>query len=236
MDRDTVAAWYKVHRRIVIDYLNKIGVPAMHLHDLSQEVWIRVQRLGDEDATHPAAYLKTITRNVAYEWNALHRQRKMHLPFVFETRLEDSAISYESEEWTPSFMAEDPMGEIELCHRDLKRAIESAMAQLTPVQRQLVMMRAVYGLSYEEAAQRLNLSYRQVLRGLTVGYRKLRILLDDERQRSQRGPKPPKGQSARGNAGRRQRKQNKGQYPQQKVDRHGYSSGGSVGSEPASHV
>jgi RNA polymerase sigma factor (sigma-70 family) len=148
------AKWHKPVRT----WLRKrCGATAVDLDDLAQEVFIRMLRYPNAQITNAPSYIFKIAANVVGEWRVLHRVNKPH----------DS-------EWLEALPCShlQAVDEQEICDRNAR--LYEAIAQLPERRRTILLMHAVEELTYKEIAVKLGLTYRIVLRNLTLSYTFLR--------------------------------------------------------------
>ena len=117
--------------------------------DMVQEVYLRILRVKDDDAIrNPEGYLYTVASNLVYEHSVLDQR--------LATAVELDRPSIENELARPS-------GFEELFDTDKQVArLREVLAQLPPKCRATVHMKYQHGLSYQEIADRLELSPHMV--------------------------------------------------------------------------
>lgn len=159
--------WFGKWRKPIRGWLrNRASVPASDIDDLAQEVFLRLLRYSDDIAVdNPQGYLFRIASNVANEWRARARVRKPHDADWLDTLLDD-------EEHEPEYI---------FAREALQSHIHAVVDSLPPRQRQILLMHANDGLTYQQIATHLGLTYRIVLRDLTNTYSFLRKALPNER-------------------------------------------------------
>jgi len=122
--------------------------------DLAQEVYLRMLRVNDVQAIEsPQRYLFTVASNLLKENAVLERRRG--------TQVE---VDEASEEWQlqelPNFE-----GDVDTAQRVQRLGV--VLAQLSPKCRAAVVMQYRFGLSYQEIADRLEVSPHMVKKYLT---------------------------------------------------------------------
>jgi len=121
--------------------------------ELAQEVYLRMLRVDLSTVDNLQGYLFTVAHNLCRE-NAL-RER----PLQGSLDVEDPKVQDEFAQW-PSFAAE-------LDNEQRVRRLREVLAQLSPKCRAAVELKFWQGLSYEEIAQRLEISTNMVKKYLT---------------------------------------------------------------------
>jgi len=124
--------------------------------DLAQEVYVRMLRVGDEQAIrNPEAYLYTVASNLAKEYAVLDRWQSRGLG------LEDASIQQRS--------GELPTVDAQLDVTQRVTRLRTVLAQLSPKCRAAVILQYRHGLSYQEIGERLNVSPHMVKKYLAQG-------------------------------------------------------------------
>ena len=123
--------------------------------DLVQEVYVRLLKIDDGDfVENPKAYILQTAAHVFHDYYAKSRRSQRHIVVDSET-LERVA------ETLPESADRDP------AHRlSTETQLSAVLAQLKPIHAAVILMYYREGYSYEEMAQRLTLSSRQVKRYL----------------------------------------------------------------------
>lgn len=148
--------WYKPLRS---NLRNHSSVPPAEIDDLAQEVFVRLLRYPDSIIiSNPSGYLFTIGANIANEWRRLKRNRA---PMNSEW-LEELVIS--------DHLEPQNIWEAEQLNSDMQRIIDAM-----PTRRGVILLMHVHdGMTYNQIAKELGLTYRLVLRELTKAYATLR--------------------------------------------------------------
>jgi RNA polymerase sigma factor (sigma-70 family) len=132
--------------------------------DLVQEVYLRILRVKDADAIHnPEGYLYTVANNLVYEQSVLHRRQGTSL---------DPAEPHVDNELSR------PAGFEELFDMDVRIArLREVLSQLSPKCRATVHLKYQHGLSYQEIAERLEVSPHMVQKylGLALAHCRRRM-------------------------------------------------------------
>jgi RNA polymerase sigma-70 factor (ECF subfamily) len=153
-------------------YARRIYLLAFHFcrnaqdaEDLSQEVWLKAYQAltGFRSDSSFYTWLRRITINTF-----LNNQRRpsqtvvvelldVHVETVFESRLASPETIY---------------------NKVLFESVMSALADLTPTQRLMFLLRHYEGMSYDEIAAAMNCSPGTVKKGVSRAISKLRVKLD----------------------------------------------------------
>jgi RNA polymerase sigma factor (sigma-70 family) len=117
--------------------------------DLAQEVYLRMLRVSDAEAIrNPEGYLFTVASNLAKEHAVLERRRS-------------GALDLDEASAEPSLQAL-PAYEAELDGRVRASRLSTVLTQLSPKCRAAVVLQYTQDLSYQEIADRLNVSPHMV--------------------------------------------------------------------------
>ena len=117
--------------------------------DLAQEVYLRMLRVSDAEAIrNPEGYLFTVASNLAKEHAVLERRRSGALDL-------DEASAEPSLQTLPAY-------EAELDGRVRASRLSTVLTQLSPKCRAAVVLQYTQDLSYQEIADRLNVSPHMV--------------------------------------------------------------------------
>lgn len=163
------------------------------LDDLAQEVYLRLLRMKDETqidgVREPMAYVYAVAASVLADWNRA-ADRCFELGVSVES-VEGSGGSREEDE-APYKMWDggaadriSPAERIETQQRILdddpaeraarQQHIERVFSQLPPIQAAALLLHARDGLSYQEIAKKLNLSYEMVHYHIKVAKARVRL-------------------------------------------------------------
>lgn len=161
--RHRLASWFREWRRPIRHWLSRrSSVPAADLDDVAQEVFLRLLRYGDDVIVdNPQGYLFRIAANVASEWRERARMRRPH----DQSWLQELQVD----------AADEP--ENAVARFAVQEQVQAAVERLPPRQRVVLLLHVNDGLTYQQIAQQLGLSYRAVLRDLTRAYSQLRMQL-----------------------------------------------------------
>ena len=161
-----LVTWFKRWRKPIRQWLShRSSVPTADLDDLAQEVFLRLLRYSDDVAIdNPQGYLFRIAANVANEWQERARHRKPH----DDSWLEDLQVEFNDEP------------ENTIAREMANKHMQEAVNRLPRRQREVLLLHVNEGLTYKEIADRLNVTYRIVLRDLTRAYATLRMQLKAE--------------------------------------------------------
>jgi RNA polymerase sigma factor (sigma-70 family) len=148
-DRKPVSAFvaesYAKYGPEVARYLQRRVRNSQDVRDLFQEVWRRLLRVKNpSEVMEPLAYIHEAAKNVIREYHLLRRRDRVWV--------DSEAVEYAAEH--PAFVAPDEMAE------DLARKaeLERVLASLPKTLRQVLLLRIIEGLSYEEIGERLGLT------------------------------------------------------------------------------
>ena len=113
--------------------------------DMAQEVYLRMLRVGDQEAIrNPVLYLYTVANNLVKEHALLERRQASGINI-------DEAATQEEFEVLPAFE-----GEVDASKRAAR--LQVVLKQLRPKCQAAVALRFTHGLSYREVAIRLGVS------------------------------------------------------------------------------
>ncbi|MET0497255.1 MAG: RNA polymerase sigma factor [Steroidobacteraceae bacterium] len=134
------------------------------VEDVAQSVFLKLVRINNDNLVveKPFGFVRTIANRALAELSALRARDRAHL--VSSSRIEhivESAVATDSDE--------DPGEDL-----DVHQQIETAMAKLSPTLSAALILVARDGLSYAEAAQRLDISEHAVKKNLQRARAQLR--------------------------------------------------------------
>lgn len=156
-DLDSFQIFYSRYAGRVLAYARQLSRQRDVAEDVVQEVFVAVWRRASSyrpDRGDPAGWLYTITRNKLVDhWRRLGDPR-------------------EPGDLASLHVAERDEG------GDLRLTMRQALAQVTPEQRRAIEMAYFGGLTYEEAAQRLDLPVGTLKSRIRSGLKRLRTLLE----------------------------------------------------------
>jgi len=148
---------FERHRALVYRFVYQMCRRQDDSEDLTQEVFVRALRNLDRyrDQAKFTTWLLRIASNLVAD-----RARSQNRRSVLEIEQASDGLA-----WMTRSKATDPVENLE--HERLQEAVERALAQLKPQQREIIVMRDVQELPYQDIAEVL---------GCTVGGAKLRAL------------------------------------------------------------
>ncbi|HET8780994.1 MAG TPA: sigma-70 family RNA polymerase sigma factor [Pyrinomonadaceae bacterium] len=151
---------------------------AQDAEDLSQEVWLKAfQALaGFRSDSSFYTWLRRITINAFLNHQRSSAFRQQGQTTIVELVDSDSETGFESR----SVSAETVYNKV------LFESVMSALAELTPTQRLMFLLRHYEGMSYEEIATAMNCSPGTVKKGVSRAIAKLRIRLDTNNDEPER--------------------------------------------------
>lgn len=160
--------WFRRWRTPLRRFLSSRGaVRPADFDDVAQEVFLRLLRYDTAQIVeHPQAYLFKMAANVAAEWSIRSANRLPH-----------------ESQWLASLVADQRPEEAldsETAQQEIKRALDT----LSPRERAVLKLYFEEGLSQQEIAMRLGVSFRIVRRDFEKSYARLRRELNDELTRA----------------------------------------------------
>lgn len=169
---------------LVTKYRGRVYAMAYHLvqneteaWDLAQEAFIKAWRALPAFKGDSAFYtwLFRITHNVAYDW--LRKKRIRADGNEFDDSRADHGIAAGAE----TVPRGSPAPDTALKQAELGQRIRDAIAQLSADHQQVILLREVEGLSYEEIASAMACSLGTVMSRLFYARKKLQEILHDLR-------------------------------------------------------
>jgi len=161
-----ITLWFGRWRKPIRSWFsNRASVPRAEVDDLAQEVFLRLLRYSDDVAVeNPQGYLFRIAANVANEWRDRSRVRQPH-----------------DRSWLDELQI-DPADQPDntVFQNRVSKHLQTAVDRLPKRQREVLLLHVNEGLTYKEIADRLDVTYRIVLRDLTRAYATLRMQLKAE--------------------------------------------------------
>lgn len=163
------------HRARVFAMIRNMIHQEAEAWDLSQEVFIKAwQALPRfESKARFSTWLYRITHNVVCDWTRRHRIEAVGE--LNDGMFERERIDVNSR--TTPFAAEAP--DDSLAHGELRARIEDALAKISAEHREVVLLKDVQGLSYQEIAETVGCSIGTVMSRLHYARQKLQSLLKD---------------------------------------------------------
>lgn len=158
--------WFGRWRKPIRSWFSsRASVPRAEVDDLAQEVFLRLLRYSDDVAVeNPQGYLFRIAANVANEWRDRSRVRQPHdRSWLDELQIDP---------------ADQPDNSV--FQNRVSKHLQTAVDRLPRRQREVLLLHVNEGLTYKEIADRLDVTYRIVLRDLTRAYATLRMQLKAE--------------------------------------------------------
>lgn len=145
---------------------------AQDAEDLSQEVWLRAYQAlaGFRSDSSFYTWLRRITINAFLNHQRSSSFRQQKQTTIIEFIDSDSGTAFESR----SASAETVYNKV------LFETVMSALAELTPTQRLMFLLRHYEGMSYDEIAAAMNCSSGTVKKGVSRAIAKLRAKLDSQ--------------------------------------------------------
>jgi len=143
---------------------------AQDAEDLSQEVWLKAYQAlaGFRSESSFYTWLRRITINAF-----LNHQRSSS----FRQQSQTTVIEFIDSDFGTVFKSRSTSAEA-VYNKVLFESVMSALAELTPTQRLMFMLRHYEGMSYDEIAAAMNCSAGTVKKGVSRAIAKLRAKLD----------------------------------------------------------
>lgn len=166
---------------LVTRYRGKVYAMTYHMiqneaeaWDLSQEAFIKAWRALPQFKLDSSFYtwLYRIAHNVTYDW--LRKKR-----ISGEGEFDDSRTEHKVAAGAEAVPHGDPSPDVALNRVELGQRIHEAIAKLSPEHQQVILLREIEGLAYEEIAQTVPCSLGTVMSRLFYARKKLQELLRD---------------------------------------------------------
>jgi RNA polymerase sigma factor (sigma-70 family) len=133
------------------------------VEDLAQEVQLRLLRVSDDLLLRqPLAYITRVALSVLIEHSKVQRTRREHV------ELDSDGLENE---------AEGPPGDDPAYRLQFRAEMDRALARLSSIHRDVLLLHKRDGYSHQETAKHLGLSEDQVRRYVVEAKAKLRMLL-----------------------------------------------------------
>lgn len=167
---------------LVTRYRGKVYAMTYHMiqneteaWDLAQEAFIKAWRALPQFKLDSSFYtwLYRIAHNVTYDWL---RKKKMQGDGEFD----DSRTEHRVAAGAEAVPRGDAAPDVALGNAELGQRIREAIAQLSPDHRQVIILREIEGLQYEDIAKTIPCSLGTVMSRLFYARQKLQLLLKDE--------------------------------------------------------
>ena len=152
-DEKAFEALIERHRHAVIGTVAKMLGNASEAEDIAQQVFIRIWKSAPRYKRKAkfTTFLFTITRNLVFNES---RKKSRKKEYSIDEREDDFHLQ------TPDTQSESP--DDGLLNKELRSAVDKAIANLPEKQRLAVILRRYEGMPYEEIADVLNLSVSAV--------------------------------------------------------------------------
>jgi RNA polymerase sigma-70 factor, ECF subfamily len=166
---------------LVTKYRNRIYSMAYHIiqneteaWDISQEAFIKAWRAMGAFKSDASFYtwLYRITHNVCYDWM---RKKK----FESDGEFDDSEKEHRVAAGAEAVPRGAPRPDQAMKNAELKVKIDWAISQLSPDHRQIILLKEMDGLSYQEIADVMKCSLGTVMSRLFYARKKLQELLKE---------------------------------------------------------
>jgi RNA polymerase sigma-70 factor (ECF subfamily) len=141
--------------------------------DLAQDVFVKAWRAlsGFESRAGFYTWLYRITHNTTYDWL---RKKKVRGDVEF-----DDGVALDAEAGSVTAPRESATPDTRLEHRELGDRIEQAIAALSDDHRQVILLKEVEGLSYQEMADVIGCSIGTIMSRLFYARKSLQHMLKD---------------------------------------------------------
>ncbi len=141
--------------------------------DLAQDVFVKAWRAlpGFEARAGFYTWLYRITHNTTYDWL---RKKKVRGDVEF-----DDGVALDAEAGSVTSPRETPAPDAKMEHRELGDRIEQAIASLSEDHRQVILLKEVEGLSYQEMADVIGCSLGTIMSRLFYARKSLQNMLSD---------------------------------------------------------
>jgi RNA polymerase sigma-70 factor (ECF subfamily) len=167
--------------QLVTRYRGRIYAMTYHLiqneteaWDLAQEAFIKAWRAlpGFKNDAGFYTWLYRIAHNVSYDWL---RKKKIQADGEFDDERTEHRVAAGAEAAPKG----DASPDTALRNAELGQRIQAAIGTLSPEHRQVILLREIEGLAYEEIAQMVPCSLGTVMSRLFYARKKLQELLKD---------------------------------------------------------
>lgn len=151
---------------------------AQDAEDLSQEVWLKAYQAlaGFRSDSSFYTWLRRITINAFLNHQRANSFRRQGQTTIVELLGADSETIFESRAASPETVY----------NKVLFETVMNALAELTPTQRLMFLLRHYEGMSYDEIAAAMNCSAGTVKKGVSRAIAKLRAKFDTEKDEPER--------------------------------------------------
>lgn len=145
---------YRKLKTPILQYVQRTVRDGETAEELTQEVFLKAYRARDtfDDQRGFTTWLWTIARNTVCDW---HRKHAGDLRRVHNRLLPDGS---EGEAICETLPCTSPNAEALISRSGDRRALMIKLKNLTKLQRKVLLLRVVRGLTYEQIAKRLGLS------------------------------------------------------------------------------
>lgn len=157
---DFVARVFSSHSADLLRFLSRRGLSRADAHDVAQEAYVRLLRVHRKDLIeNPQAYVYRIAANLLYEQQLKQRHDR--------EGLRQLALDVDN---SPTAASAERAAET----LEIGKQLEAALRGLTPKCRAVLVLHRRDGLTYDEIAERLNISASMVKKYLSAGIRHCR--------------------------------------------------------------
>ncbi len=165
----------RYERRLYCFALNIVGNPE-DAREVAQETFLKVFRRLDtfQGQSRFSTWLFRVARNAAFDFLRRKRGRPVAVA-EFDDARDHSDAGDAADPWTAPVRGADPLKALR--DRELGAQIERAIEQLSPAHREILLLREVEGLSYEELATVLGIPKGTVMSRLFHARKKVQKML-----------------------------------------------------------
>lgn len=167
-DREAFARLFDRHHVPVLRYVHGLLGNGAEAEDVMQDVWVTiVRKIGTLE--HPAAFQRWMYRIARNRSVSRLRSSRPHVALDDLADAEQPTVANDqNEDDNPSLASQDAS------------ALDAGLARLPPVQREVLTLRFLNGLTYEEIAAVTSCSIGTVRSRIHYGKRALRTLMSSE--------------------------------------------------------
>jgi RNA polymerase sigma factor (sigma-70 family) len=162
-NRSLIKEWRRHWNRNLLRFLGRRVRASVDIEDLAQETYLRLLRAKDlGEVQNPQAYLIKVASHVVLEWRD-HQPS----PDRFDDMEDHRNLADES---SPELEVDATLSQVRL---------ERTLASVSPIMRAVLLLRLRDEKSYQQIADQLEISLRQVKRHLARGYALLHETLEN---------------------------------------------------------
>ena len=172
-DQKAFAKLVSKHQGIIYAMILKMVKNDADAWDISQDVFVKVWKALPkfENRAKFSTWIFRITHNAVYDWNRKHHIKsdsELNDEVLHTSRIDPSSYTTPHQNDSPSRALE---------RREQRHAIHSAINQLSPDHREVILLREVQGMDYKEIAEITHSSIGTVMSRIHYARKKLQTLL-----------------------------------------------------------